>query len=164
RARLGVDPDTPPGDVARFEPVEAAGARLAADQLPRADDLAAASLGGELVAQAVGDLAAGDDHQQPPQVVPVVEARVGAAAQPAAEAVEGAEGGVALAADPARRELGREVLAGQRGEPLTVALPEVLGRRVAAVPQVADPDRDRSRLVRAGHGPPPPPAAVASLE
>src|SRR5271157_2343994 len=78
-----------------------------------------------LTAHQVDRLAHGDDDQQFPKVVAVVEPRELAAFGPLIEALEGAEGHILLVGRAARGtpELG----AGEPDQPLEVSLPELLG-------------------------------------
>src|SRR5208337_1503798 len=78
-----------------------------------------------LVAYQVDRLAHGDDNQQLPKVVAVVELRELAAFGPLIEALEGAEGHILLVGRAPRGAL--ELGAGKPNQPLEVSLPELLG-------------------------------------
>src|SRR5262249_37058251 len=93
--------------------------------LGRATDFAAAPLLPPLAPGLVHRLTPGDDHQQPPQVVAVVESGIAAPGGAPAEVVKGAEGGVLLVGDGPSGPA--EPGARQPDEGLEVALPELLG-------------------------------------
>src|SRR5262249_37388180 len=78
-----------------------------------------------LVGELVEGLAGGDDHQQPPQVVAVVELGEAAAGHPLEEAVEGVLDDVLLVGHAAAG--GAELVAGEADQAAVVALPEALG-------------------------------------
>src|SRR5271166_1303794 len=78
-----------------------------------------------LAAYQVDRLAHGDDDQQLPKVVAVVELRELAAFGPLIEALEGAESHILLVGRAARGA--PEMGAGETDQPLEVALPELLG-------------------------------------
>src|SRR5271157_1116488 len=86
---------------------------------------AGASCRPTLVAHLVDRLAHGDDGQQLPKVVAVVELRELAAFGPLIEALEGAEGHILLVGRAARGA--PEPGAGEPDQPLEVSLPELLG-------------------------------------
>src|SRR5262249_42004409 len=87
-------------------------------------------------------LAGGDDDQEPPQVVPVVELREAAPGHAAEEAMEGVLDDVLLVRRPAAG--GLELRPGQGHEPPVVALPERLGGGQVPALQRRDPARDRA--------------------
>src|SRR5262249_43188726 len=96
-----------------------------------------------LVALQAPGLPGGDDHQQLPEVVAVLQPGELAPLGAAAEAVEGAEGHVLLVGGEARAAL--ELLPGQADQPPEVALPELLGRGRVAGLELPEPVGDRPR-------------------
>src|SRR5262249_6287291 len=97
-----------------------------------------------LVADEVGHLADGDDHQQPPQAFAVEQLREPPSLGSPAEAGKGAEGYVLLVLQAPRRAL--ELLARQPDQAAEVALPQPLdGGRVADHQPV---DQPRHRATR----------------
>jgi len=98
------------------------------------------SILGVVVGDLVEGLAGGDDDQQPPQVVAVVELGEPAAGHPLEEAVEGILDDVLLVGGPAAG--GPELVAGQADEPAVVPLPERLGGGRVPALQGRDPTRD----------------------
>src|SRR5262249_26027846 len=95
-----------------------------------------------LVPQEVEGLPGGEDDQQPPQVVAVLQAREPAAGRGPAEGVEGAEGRVLLVGRPAAGP--PEPGPGQLDQLTKVALPQGLGSVRVAGAELAEPARDRS--------------------
>jgi hypothetical protein len=79
-----------------------------------------------LVGELVEGLAGGDDHQNPPEIVAVVELGEAAAGHSLEEAVEGVLDHVVLVGLPAAG--GAELVAGQ-GHELAVVAPRAVGRR-----------------------------------
>ena len=74
----------------------------------------------------VDGLALGDHHEQPPQVIAVIEPGITSAGGPADEAVEGAKAASSSSATVRGRTA--EPVARQPDQGLEVALPELLGR------------------------------------
>ncbi len=96
----------------------------------------------------VGDLALGEDHEDSPEVIPIVQSGESSRFDAAAEAIEGPQRRVLRVADGLRGA--SEPLAGQIHEFLEITLPQRLGGAVTARLQIADPGRDRP-LTLAGH-------------
>ena len=96
----------------------------------------------------VDGLALGDDHEQPPQVIAVIEPGITSAGGPADEAVEGAQGGIFLVGHGPGRTA--EPVARQPDQGLEIALPELLGGIGIPGLEGGDPDGD-GVLNLAGH-------------
>jgi hypothetical protein len=94
-----------------------------------------------LVAEQVRGLAHRDDHQQPPQAVPIEQVGEAALLGGAAEAVEGRQRHVLLVGHAARRAL--QLLSSQPDQAVKVALPQLLDGLLVAASQRAEPARDR---------------------
>jgi len=105
--------------------------------------LAAAALLAVLALVQVDGLARGDDDQQRPQVIAIIQFREAALFCPTAEAVEGAQRRVFLVGGAARQAL--ELLARQVDEAGKVALPESLRRVAVTAAELLDPVRHRFR-------------------
>src|SRR5262249_23224005 len=95
-----------------------------------------------LVTDQVRCLASGQQHEELPEVVAVVQAREAADLDTAAETVEGAEGDIFLVGGTPRH--GAKTTASQAHQTLKVRLPELLGRFRVARLEPTDPVRDRS--------------------
>jgi hypothetical protein len=108
---------------------------------------AAAALAPPGAAELVGGLALGEGHQQPPEVVAVVEPGEAAFRGGAAEAVEGAERRVLPVGDDGRDAGAAEPPVGQAHEPLEVAPPDGLDDGGVAPLQVVDPASDGAIVV-----------------
>src|SRR5262249_46010032 len=93
----------------------------------------------------------GDEEEQLPEVVPVIEPGEAALLRPAAEAVEGAQGHVLLVGGGPR--CGAELRARQAYQAAEVPLPEALGGSGVASREGCDPAGDATV---GGHEPRPP--------
>src|SRR3954453_487876 len=97
-----------------------------------------------LLLDQVGRLARGDQDEQLPQVVAVLQLREAALLGGPAEAVEGVQGHVLLVGRPPRR--GPEFGPRQADQPPEVALPQPLRGLALALLESPDPVADRSGL------------------
>src|SRR5262249_18091681 len=110
--------------------------------LRRARRRATAALLALLVRELPEGLVGGDDHQQPPQAVAVVELGEAALGHGAEEAVEGILDDVLPVGGAGRG--GPQLLAGQGDQPAVVALPQRLGGGRVPALEGRDPVRDRA--------------------
>jgi hypothetical protein len=107
------------------------------------EDLASAPLLAAFGSGQIAGLAVGQQHEQLPEVVAVVQLRKAALRGGAAEAVEGTQGDIFLVGGAAGQA--GQLAAGVRHQPLEIAFPQRLGGGPLPGLELLDPTGDRTR-------------------